>query len=137
METVINFIVGDYCGDGHNKYETIQMLIKCPDNINIEETLNIAEEEIKNQFAIDLASWFADYEDNIINSEDIHKLKSLGINLGENTVLNENESLVCYTAEDYFHIWKQLIEKVNPTIKIEQLNLPTFFSKCSGYGLYE
>lgn len=131
----VELIVGDWSGDGHGKHDSFPMIIEYDDENNVTNVLKEAEETIKKQFDIDLSTWFSDYEDNKINKKDTQKLIDLGININKQDI--DNGELTVWLAEDFFEIWKQLIVKVNPKIKIEKFVFTPFDSKCSGYGLYE
>ena len=134
-----SFMIGDVDANGHGRYDTILMKvsIKNQDNlIEFENELEYAERLIKEKFDIDLSSWFVKYEDNIIPACDVKKLETLNIKFYNQDIDDEDGSLYIYMAEDYFNIWKQLIETVNNNIKIEKVEFPSFYGKCSGYGLY-
>lgn len=140
-EQLMLFMIGDVSNDGHGKYESIpikvslqnESLNKFEYEIELEKTENL----IKEKYNIDLSLWFAQYEDNTILSEDVQKLIELDVDLVQNDINEETGNLALYSAEDYFDIWKQLIEKVNSNIKIEKVEIPSFYGKCTGYGLYQ
>ena len=139
MEQLMTFMIGDVCADGHGRYDTILMKvsIKNQDNLTeFENELEYAERLIKEKFDIDLSSWFVEYEDNIIPACDVKKLETLNIKFYNQDIDVKDGSLYIYMAEDYFNIWKQLIEIVNDNIKIEKVEFPSFYGKCTGYGLY-
>lgn len=139
-EQLMIYEIGDVCADGHGKYETFLMKVSIQDQDDLKEfenELEYTERLIEEKFDIDLSSWFAEYEDNKIPKSDVKKLLDLNINFDSTDLNDESGDLAIYSAEDYFNIWKQLIEKANPNIKIEKIELPIFYGKCTGYGLYE
>lgn len=140
-EQLMLFMIGDVSNDGHGKYESIPMKVSIQNEsfnkFEYEIELEKAENLIKEKYNIDLSLWFAQYEDNTILSEDVQKLIELDVDLVQNDVNEKTGNLVLYSAEDYFDIWKQLIEKANSNIKIEKIDIPMFFGKCTGYGLYQ
>lgn len=139
MEQLMTFMIGDVCADGHGRYDTILMKVSIKNQDNhteFENELEYAEELIKENFDIDLSSWFAEHEDNIIPACDVKKLIDLNIKFNKADIDEKDKILSIFSAEDYFNIWKQLIEMVNNNIKIEKVEFPSFYGKCSGYGLY-
>jgi hypothetical protein len=137
-EFLVNFLIGDFCADGHGKHDTIPMIVTTlNDNVDIEKVLNEAEEQINEKFNIDLSTWFKNYEEFNISREEVKKLKKLNIQFSNYNDINVDGTLDFFSVEDYFNIWKQLIEKVNPSIKIDKAVITEFYGKCTGYGLYE
>ena len=135
MKELINFIIGDYSGDGHGKAETFTLEIEhnCSD---IEKRLEENEQKLLNEYDIDLSSWFAEYENYKLPKEEVEKLNKLKINYQQDN-LNNNGELRFYLAEDYLDIWIQLMHFVDKDIKINKANVKTYFGSCTGYGLYE
>ena len=133
MKEVITFDIGDFCADGHGKHDTI--LIQVTSSKDAIESLQEAEEKIKTDLGIDLSKWFEEFEDRVIPSEDVEKLKKHGIAIKEDDL--KDKGLVIYCVGDYFDIWKQLVMKVNSDIKIEEYAVRSFYGKCTGYGLHE
>ena len=88
------------------------------------------------KFGIDLSKWFEYYEDYNIPAEDVKKLDELNIKYEKSNLTIDNR-LSIWLAEEYFQIWKQLIEKADNNLKIEKVEPKIFYGKCTGYGLYE
>mgnify|MGYP003307694558 CR=1 FL=1 len=51
--------------------------------------------------------------------------------------LTKTGELQIFSVDDFFYIWKQLINLVDKDIKVEIKSMKQFFSKCSGYGIYD
>ena len=135
MKELINFIIGDFSGDGHGKTDTFTLEIEhnCSD---IEKRLEENEQKLLDEYDIDLSLWFKEYEDNIISNEDVQKLNNLKINY-DNTWLNENNELNVWDSEQYLDIWILLMHFIDKDIKINKANTKAYFGSCTGYGLYE
>lgn len=134
-EEKIELVVGDWSDDGHGKSDTIPLIIKVENEDDVVKALENAENLLLEQYNIDLSAWFAEYEDNKINKDDVEKLVKLDVKFDKNEI-DENGNLTIWLADEFYEIWKQLIVKANPNISIERIKLKSFWSKCSGYGLY-
>ena len=136
-EEHLDFLIGDIYDDGHGEYDSIPMIVRveqCGD-CDVVKVLEATEDDIINRLGIDIKAWFSDYGENSIKPEDVNKLKDLGVAI-PNTTINRDGYLFVLSPIDYFNIWKQLIERVDPSITIEPVLIRGFTSKCSGYGLF-
>lgn len=134
-EEKIELVIGDWSNDGHGKSDTISLIIKVENEDDVVKALEDAENLLIEQYDIDLSAWFAEYEDNKINKDDVEKLVKLDVKFDKNEI-DENGNLTIWLADEFYEIWKQLIVKANPNISIERIKLKSFCSKCSGYGIY-
>ena len=128
--------IGDVCGDGHGKYETLNMIVEYDGEGEVLDRLTNAENLIQEKFDINLGQWFENYEENTIPADDVEKLDNIGIEY-QKSDLEVDGVLTIFVAEDYFQIWKQLIEKADNGLKIHLAEQKVFYGKCTGYGLYE
>ena len=135
VETLIEWEIGDWSGDGHGEMDTRVIAVGHPEGTNAMQKLSEAEEKIQIQYGIFLDNWFQDYEDDSIPPEDAEKLKELGIK-SPCMKYDSSYGFFALCVDDYFEIWKQLIEKVDPTLTIRQIQYPVFRGRCSGYGLF-
>ena len=135
MRELIQFVIGDWSGDGHCQRDTYILEIQHDGSMEIKKRLQENEYKIENEYNIPLTFWFADYEDNIIYKDDVEKLDKLKIDYNKND-LNENGELNVYGTHSFLNIWIQLMDLVDPTLTIKKANLDCFYSKCSGYGLF-
>jgi hypothetical protein len=134
-EEKIELIIGDWSYDGHGRMDSIPLIIKVENGDNVVKALENAENVLLEQYNIDLTLWFAEYEDNKINKDDVEKLVKLGVEFNKKEI-DENGNLIVWLADEFYEIWKQLIVKANPNISIERIELKPFCSKCSCYGIY-
>lgn len=138
-ELTMLFAIGDMCNDGHGKYDIFPIKVTIQNQDKVEEfenELEYAETLIEEKYDIDLSTWFSEYEDNSIPQADVEKLKQLNIDIDVAAYYDKNGLVYLCGTEDYFKIWKQLVEKVNPNIQIEKIEMPTFYGNCTGYGLF-
>ena len=131
MKEMLEMIVGDYSGDGHNMYQTFNLEIEHDNSKEIEQRLLNNEQILNDKYEIDLSNWFKEYEENTLSDEEIQKLKNLNIKIDE-----ETNELRFYDAEEFIDIWIQLMHLVDPEIKINRINYKTYMSNCTGYGLF-
>ena len=134
-EEKIKLVIGDWSNDGHGRMDTIPLIIKVENGDDVVKALENAENLLLEQYDIDLSAWFYEYEDNKINKDDVEKLVKLNVEFDKNQI-DENGDLTIWLADEFYEIWKQLIVKANPNISIKRIKLKSFFSKCSGYGIY-
>ena len=134
-ETVI-WEIGDVSDDGHGKHDSFNILVKYDGEETVIKKLESVENTIQEKFGIDLSKWFEYYEDYNIPADDVKKLDELGIEYEKENITIDNR-LSIWCAEQYFFIWKQLMEKADNGLKIYKVNPPCFYGKCTGYGLYE
>ena len=135
VEEKIELVIGDWSNDGHGRSDTIPLIIKVENEDDVVKALEDAENLLIEQYDIDLSAWFAEYEDNKINKDDVERLIKLGIEFDKNQI-DESGNLTVCLADEFYGIWKQLIVKANPNISIKRIKLKPFFSKCTGYGIY-
>lgn len=135
VEEKIELVVGDWSNDGHGRMDKIPLIIKVENGDDVVKALENAENVLLEQYNIDLSAWFAEYEDNKINKDDVEKLVKLGVEFDKKEI-DENGDLTIWLADEFYEIWKQLIVKANSNISIERIELKSFCSKCSGYGIY-
>jgi hypothetical protein len=134
-EEKIELVIGDWSNDGHGRTDSIPLIIKVENGDDVVKALENAENVLLEQYNIDLTLWFAEYEDNKINKDDVEKLVKLDVEFDKNQI-DENGDLTIWLADEFYEIWKQLIVKANPNISIKRIKLKPFCSKCSGYGIY-
>jgi hypothetical protein len=134
---MITWIIGDVCGDGHGKYDTINIVVNFNGDGTAVERLENAEKTIVEKLGINIDEWFKEYLDNIIPKEEVEKLKKLGIEPRHESSKNEDGTITVSCPIDYFEIWKQLIEIADKDIKIELHELPDFYSVCDCYGIFQ
>lgn len=134
-EEKIELVIGDWSNDGHGRMDTIPLIIKVENGDDIVKALENAENLLLEQYDIDLSTWFAEYEDNKINKDDVEKLVKLGVEFDKKQI-DENGDLTIWLADEFYEIWKQLIVKANHNISIKRIKLKPFCSKCNGYGIY-
>ena len=135
-EEMIVWEIGDVCNDGHGKHDSFNILVKYNGKEDAIKKLENTEDAIQEKFGIDLSKWFEYYEDYNIPAEDVKKLDELNIKYEKSNLTIDNR-LSIWLAEEYFQIWKQLIEKADNNLKIEKVEPKIFYGKCTGYGLYE
>jgi hypothetical protein len=136
MVKYFNFIVGDWSGDGHGKYETY--LIKAEfesGKENIVERLQENEAKLKELYDINLSTWLNNYEENVISAEELGKLNKLNIKY-ERYDDEEEGTLTVECPDTFLHIWFQLMELVDKDLKLSVVNLDIFISNCTGYGIF-
>ena len=136
MKEQIEFLFGDYSNDGHGQYETIVCEIEHDNSVEILTRLHLAEEKLGSEFDLDMFNWLSDYEDNKLTKKIVDKFNKLNISYNKFD-LTETGELQIFSVNDFFYIWKQLINLVDKDIKIEIKPMKQFFSKCSGYGIYD
>jgi hypothetical protein len=130
------FIFGDYSNDGHGQYEIITCEIEHDNSVEILTRLQQDEEKLVSEFNLDMDNWLLNYEDNELPAEVVEKFNDLNISYNKFD-LTETGELQFFSVDDFFYIWKQLINLVDKDIKIEKVMIKQFFSKCSGYGIYD
>ena len=135
-EEHLAFLIGDICDEGHGKSDSIPMIVRVEQCVDCDviTVLEAAEDDIINKLGINIKSWFSDYAEDYIKPEDVNKLKDLGVTLSTGNI-NEDGCLFV-SPWDYFNIWRQLVERVDPSINIKPVIIRCFTSKCSGYGLF-
>ena len=136
MKERFEFIFGDYINDGHGQYETIICEIEHDNSVEILTRLQQDEEKLVSEFNLDMDNWLLNYEDNELPAEVVDKFNELNISYNKFD-LTETGELQFFSVDDFFYIWKQLINLVDKDIKIEKVTIKQFFSKCSGYGIYD
>lgn len=136
MKEQFEFIFGDYSNDGHGQYETIICEIEHDNSVEILTRLQQDEEKLVSEFDLNMAFWLQDYEDNELPAEVVDKFNELNI-IYNKFDLDEDGNLQIFSVDDFFYIWKQIINLVDKEIKIEKVPIKQFFSKCSGYGIYD
>jgi hypothetical protein len=136
MKEQFEFIFGDYSNDGHGQYETITCEIEHDNSVEILTRLQQDEEKLVSEFNLDMDNWLLNYEDNELPAEVVDKFNELNISYNKFD-LTETGELQIFSVDDFFYIWKQLINLVDKDIKIEKVTIKQFFSKCSGYGIYD
>lgn len=134
-ETVV-WKIGDVSDDGHGKHDSFNILVIYDGEETVIKKLESVENAIQEKFGIDLSKWFEDYEDYNIPADDVKKLDELGIEYEKENITIDNR-LSVFCAEQYFFIWKQLMEKADNGLRIYKVNPKSFYGKCTGYGLYE
>lgn len=136
-EEHIDFLIGDTYDDGHGKYDSIPMIVRIEQCVDCDviAALEAAEDDIINRLGIDIKSWFSDYGEDYIKPEDVNKLKDLGVDIPTSNI-NKDGYLSTLSPIDYFSIWKQLVERADPSITIKPVLVRGFTSICSGYGLF-
>lgn len=125
MKKLVEFVIGDWCNDGHGRYESFVIEVDT-DSENVTFELSKAEDKIINDFGIDISSWFTEDEDNKIPQKDMEKLVKLGIKINEPVV---------YSPDVYIEIWMQLVNKTG-ILTVKRFDIPVYGSKCHCYGLY-
>lgn len=136
-EEHLDFLVGDISDEGHGKSDSIPMIVRVEQCVDCDviAVLEAAEDDIINKLGIDIKSWFSDYGEDYIKPEDVNKLKDLGVAISDSTI-NKDGYLFALSPWDYFKIWKQLVERADPSITIRPVLVRGFTSICSGYGLF-
>jgi hypothetical protein len=136
MKEQFEFIFGDYSNDGHGQYETIICEIEHDNSAEILTRFQQDEEKLVSEFDLNMTFWLQEYEDNKLTKEIVDKFNELKINYNKFD-LDAEGNLQIFSVDDFFYIWKQLINLVDKDIKIEKVTIKQFFSKCSGYGIYD
>ena len=135
IETLIEWEIGDWSGDGHGQVDTRIIAVGHPEGTIALQELKKAEDAIADKYDIHLETWFSNYKNDYIYPKDAEKLQKLGI-VGVGCVPDVFGGIPAIGTADYFDIWRQLIEKVDPTITIREVQYPVFRGRCSGYGLF-
>lgn len=134
VETLIEWCIGDQYCEGHGQVDTRTIAVGHPTGTNALKKLLDAEDRINTEYGIDLSDWFSEYKDDYLYPEEVEKLHKLGI--CNDKTQDEWGGLPAISVDDFFDIWKQLIEKADPELTIRMVQYPEFFSKCTGYGLF-
>ena len=135
IETLIEWSIGDWSNDGHGRYDSRVVAVGHPEGTVAVKALRKAEDAIAKKYDIHLEEWFSTYGEDYIGAADADKLRKLEVTcLG--CIPDVYGRLPAMGVDDYFDIWKQLIEKVDPTLTIREIQYPVFQGKCTGYGLF-
>lgn len=121
-----SLMLGDYCGDGHGKFEAfwIQSNKECKD-------INKAESKVNNIFGFTAYNIFVEYEDNVLKQKHYDKLIELGFKPKESF---DKDSMM---PNDLVEVWKFMVETADPELEITILETPERVNvKSMGYGLF-
>lgn len=138
----INWLVGDVNYDGHQQTHSVLMSVTYPKS-KAKENIFQYLEEIENlaiaKSGVDFSKWFSDYQENTISPEDVNKLRAYGVVFNENNWDDPRASdrYIVFTGDDYFDIWKQIIQITDPDVRIEVILVPMYTPKADGYGLFD
>lgn len=138
MKKRINFIVGDYCDDGHGKYEKILVEISYERSSKYykKDALRyIAEMEkthIPAKFNIYPENWCTEYEECCLSVKDTRILKEL---LDIIYPSNETDCYTIYDSKQFMNLIFKLIKKIDPTFDYKFVELPEYCFE-GGYGIF-
>lgn len=105
MDYKFRMSIGDWSNDGHGKHEDYIVMSNHP-----VERVREAHFRIKEVTGIDIENLCSDYEDSTIPSEVEDRLLVMGF---------EFECEGCTYAEEFAYLWKFLLQKADPGLKLK------------------
>jgi len=126
---MIELIVGDWSGDGHNQSEKF-----CIESSVDKDTLNLAYKKGVKAIGIDITSFCEEYEDNKIPKDVFNQFLELKFFEGEK-YKNEDDNDVWTEVDTFVDIWLGTVRIGDPSITVQLVKLEGSID-IGGYGLF-
>lgn len=132
MNKIINLVVGDWSGDGHEKREIFT--IRCNiDSKSLKEAYFLGTQIIGFDLSKEVA-W--DYQDSIISKKHLEILQRHGQNWDWDSLKDPDDDEIEIVCDDYVDIWMFIASLGNPHICYEVVPSTENSIYIGGYGLF-
>lgn len=128
MKNLINFIVGDWSGEGHDK--TASIVVSC--SLTAIEIIKVCETSIFREF-LDIRKICEEYEDNTIPKDVVTKLVESNIVDKDFFETNYKDEYTIY-YDKWVELQLRIIKYLEPDFEYELVKMDEVH--CGGYGLF-
>lgn len=126
------WICGDYCNDGHGRYEQFTMRTNMPDD------LQRIEEKVNEKLGFKFNEICREYEQSQPFEEEVTKLKAAGFDIMDPKKPYGEDTIEPYvSAETLFNLWIDLMKWAEPELELEVVNdITQTHDFGGGYGVF-